>query len=151
MSSPAARGGEQERRWTLAYGSDERTGKWGWGIVSDAALADEMRGNGYEVVEVVEASALAAAESELAEYRTLLTRFCQLAEDARGHYGIEECARPTQPDTEWDEIQEGLRDAAEATRAVLARHPERGEREQGAIERTTLTPPDPLSGGPDGG
>ena len=32
----------------------------------------------------------------------------RLMESARGHYGIEECAGPGQPDTEWDEIQDAM-------------------------------------------
>lgn len=42
------------------------------------------------------------------------------AEEANGHHGCEECARPTQPDTEWDEVQYGLRDAAADVRAALS-------------------------------
>jgi hypothetical protein len=41
------------------------------------------------------------------------------AEDVRGHYGIEECAGPGQRATEWDEVQDGLRNAARYARGVL--------------------------------
>lgn len=32
-----------------------------------------------------------------------------LMAQARGHYGIEECAGPGQPATEWDEIQQAMK------------------------------------------
>lgn len=33
----------------------------------------------------------------------------QIMRDARGHYGIEECAGPQQPATEWHEIQDAMK------------------------------------------
>ena len=49
----------------------------------------------------------------------LLEEFCKAAEAARGHYGIEECAGPAQPATEWDEIQERLTALAREGRWLL--------------------------------
>lgn len=35
-----------------------------------------------------------------------------LMKAARGHYGIEECAGPGRPATEWDEIQDAMKQFA---------------------------------------
>jgi hypothetical protein len=73
---------------------------------------------------VLEASGLlarlAAVEAERDEAERALAEFVSLAEEARGHYGIEECSKPGQPETEWDEIQDGLALAAYRARAALA-------------------------------
>lgn len=42
------------------------------------------------------------------------------AEEAGGHHGIEECAGPGQMNTEWDDVQDGLRAAAADVRAALS-------------------------------
>ncbi len=67
--------------------------------------------------------------AEPPEVREALRNLCGWAEEARGHYGIEECAGPTQPATEWDEIQDGLAQAARDGRAALA--PGSGQAEEG--------------------
>ena len=52
--------------------------------------------------------------------REVLLDLVEVAEWARGHYGIEECAGPGQPATNWDDIQDELRRLARQGRAALA-------------------------------
>lgn len=57
--------------------------------------------------------------AEVEDLRRALADLVKLAEEARGHYGIEECAGPGKPATNWDDLQDDLRAAAAAGRSVL--------------------------------
>lgn len=47
-------------------------------------------------------------QEQIIELGVALDEAVALMKQARGHYGIEECAGPGQPDTEWDEIQDDM-------------------------------------------
>lgn len=55
------------------------------------------------------------------EAESLLTQFRNIANEAQGHYGIEECAGPGQPATEWDMVQDRLAQLAREATNLLKR------------------------------
>ena len=61
----------------------------------------------------------AQLRAKLERYEGALRELLKWAEEARGHYGIEECAGPGQPATEWDAVQDGLQKATCVARAAL--------------------------------
>ena len=71
-------------------------------------------------VEVMPVAGLPGSNQPEEAFRADVLKLVEWAEEARGHYGIEECSGLGQPGTEWDDIQDGLRNAAADVRGWLA-------------------------------
>jgi len=78
----------------------------------------------HAVIAAIRASRCPSPEESLVADNAMLAealrKLCDWAEAARGHYGIEECGGPGQPRTEWDEVQDGLKDAARYARELVS-------------------------------